>query len=84
VPKGLDFGVAKAATGSLEKGTGVTLGTPEYMSPEQACGGEAGPASDVWALGIALYRCLSGRLPFHGHGAAVLYKVCPRSCAVRA
>ncbi|MCI0341382.1 MAG: tetratricopeptide repeat protein [Planctomycetales bacterium] len=64
-----DFGLAKSvATGSRFTRTGQTLGTPAYMSPEQACGESAGltPASDVWGLGCVLHEMLSGRPPFGG------------------
>jgi serine/threonine protein kinase len=70
VPKLLDFGVAKAADveGITEDGT--VLGTPGYMSPEQAQGHPVGPASDIWAMGVVLYRCLAGVLPFEGASSA--------------
>ncbi len=68
--KVLDFGVAKMASRSDEKvafrtKSGVTLGTPEYMSPEQCIGAlNVDGKSDVYALGVMLYEILSGRLPF--------------------
>lgn len=62
-----DFGLAKQSdvAESLTR-TGVVLGTPTYMSPEQASGrmGEIGPASDVYSLGSVLYHALTGRPPF--------------------
>ncbi len=67
VPKLLDFGIAKvlAAGSSRATRTGTVVGTPAYMSPEQADGrSEVGPASDVWSMGILFYECLSGVLPF--------------------
>ncbi len=67
VPKLLDFGTAKmvdAAWGSATQ-TGTLVGTPFYMSPEQAEGKkEQGPPTDVWSMGVMLYRCASGTLPF--------------------
>lgn len=66
--KVLDFGIAKlkdqSDTGSTSTITGMILGTPLYMSPEQAMGKEVGPASDVWAAGVVLYELLSGSVPF--------------------
>lgn len=64
-----DFGLARdVAAGGLRTLTGELLGTPAYMSPEQAAGrGDAvGEASDVWALGAILYELLTGRGPFAG------------------
>jgi serine/threonine-protein kinase len=63
-PKLLDFGIAKALEGSGSTLTGVTLGTPAYMAPEQLLCSVASPASDVWSLAVVYVRCLAGRFPF--------------------
>jgi putative two-component system response regulator len=62
-----DFGLAKLAA-SMRKLTasGVVVGTPEYMSPEQAAGELLGPASDIYSLAIVAYEMLAGRVPFQG------------------
>ncbi|GLC25434.1 protein kinase domain-containing protein [Roseisolibacter agri] len=73
-----DFGIARAVTSAgAEKltETGMALGTPQYMSPEQGTGGETGPASDVYALGCVLFEMLAGEPPFTGPNAmAVIAK----------
>jgi serine/threonine protein kinase len=66
VPKLLDFGIAKADGGGSETSTGGLVGTPSYMAPEQLVNGRLGPATDVWAMGAVLYRCLSGAAPLSG------------------
>lgn len=63
----MDFGIAALR----ETSSGITLpgtviGTPEYMSPEQARGETLGPQSDIYSLGIVMYQCLSGKVPFTG------------------
>ncbi len=69
----MDFGLAKVveAEGSLATRTGALLGTPVYMSPEQAGGGRAGvdARSDVYQLGATLYHLLTGRRPYDGPSA---------------
>lgn len=70
-----DFGVARMLERVQLTGTGATIGTPDYMSPEQAAGKPAEAASDIYALGIVLYEMLTGELPFHADTpVAVLLK----------
>jgi eukaryotic-like serine/threonine-protein kinase len=59
-----DFGIARASDGLGLTGTGQVMGTPQYLSPEQARGGTATPASDVYALGVVAFECLVGHRPF--------------------
>jgi serine/threonine-protein kinase len=71
-PKISDFGLAKQLDGDVgPTRTGVVLGTPAYMAPEQAAGrpGQVGPRTDVHALGAILYESLTGRPPFSGASA---------------
>jgi serine/threonine-protein kinase len=63
-----DFGIAKAAEQTRITQVGSVLGTAAYLSPEQAAGEEAGPASDLYSLGVCAYQFLTGRLP-HEYGS---------------
>jgi len=59
-----DFGIARASDGLGLTGTGQVMGTPQYLSPEQARGATATPASDVYSLGVVTFECLVGHRPF--------------------
>lgn len=61
-----DFGIARSAAASQLTVAGSVLGTASYISPEQASGKGAVPASDIYALGVVAYQCLSGHRPFLG------------------
>ena len=61
-----DFGLVKSMSESGLTTTGVSLGTVEYMAPEQILGQEAGPAADQYALGVVAYQMLTGQVPFGG------------------
>lgn len=60
----VDFGIAKTLAGSKLTRTGMMVGTPEYMAPEQLEADQAGPASDQYALAVTAYEAFTGRVPF--------------------
>jgi outer membrane protein assembly factor BamB/predicted Ser/Thr protein kinase len=72
----IDFGIARALEGTRMTTTGVTIGTPAFMSPEQAEGLDVGAASDVFSLGSVLVHAATGRGPFgEGTPLAVLRRI---------
>lgn len=74
-PRVIDFGIAHAVGGVGLTATGMFLGTPGYLSPEQISGAEVGPASDVFALGAILTYAATGHGPFgEGDTGALLYR----------
>ncbi|MFF2956614.1 serine/threonine-protein kinase [Kitasatospora sp. NPDC057965] len=74
-PRVIDFGIARAADATALTGTGLRIGSPAYMAPEQAMGLPAGPATDVYALGALAVHVAGGAPPFgDGPDAAALYR----------
>ncbi len=71
----LDFGLAAIARDPRLAPKGAVFGTPEYMSPEQARGEEAGPHSDLYALGVLCYEMLTGQLPFRANDRETLLEM---------
>ncbi|WP_181798041.1 serine/threonine-protein kinase, partial [Streptomyces sp. WELS2] len=75
-PRVIDFGIALAADGTSYTATGSTIGTPAFMAPEQATGGEVTAATDVFALGqTAAFAALGRPLYGEGPGVNVLYRI---------
>ncbi|MBW1913614.1 MAG: CHASE2 domain-containing protein [Deltaproteobacteria bacterium] len=73
--KVMDFGIAKAVSSSRTK-TGVILGTPNYMSPEQIMGQKVSFKSDIFSLGVLFFQIITGELPFQGSNlSGLLYKI---------
>ncbi len=62
----MDFGIAKSQEGGAATATGHVLGTPEYMSPEQAQGYKVDARTDVYALGVLIFETFTGQVPFRG------------------
>jgi serine/threonine-protein kinase len=75
MPKVTDFGIARITDSSKTK-TGMVLGTPSYMSPEQLAGKKIGGGSDLFSLGVSLYQLACGKLPFEGDSMAqLMYRI---------
>jgi serine/threonine protein kinase len=75
-PRIIDFGIARAADATPLTRTGVRIGSPQFMSPEQALGHASTPAIDIFALGALSYFAATGRSPFgEGPDAAVLFRI---------
>jgi serine/threonine-protein kinase len=81
-----DFGIAKHQDARVKTSHGLILGSPGYMSPEQAAGEDVDPRSDIYSLGITMYQMLTAELPFQGDTSAVMAqhitKTAPRPSAI--
>src|SRR5580693_654481 len=77
-PRVIDFGISRTTEGTVVTATHTTIGTPAYMSPEQAQGHQVGPSSDVFSLGSVLAFAATGAAPFGSSGTemfAIAYRV---------
>ncbi len=71
-----DFGIARMASSSVRTQTGMVLGSPKYMSPEQVMGKQIDQRSDIFSLGVMLYEMLTGKVPFDGENInAIMYQI---------
>ncbi|MDD5301338.1 MAG: serine/threonine-protein kinase [Gallionella sp.] len=70
-----DFGIARMASSAVRTQTGMVLGSPKYMSPEQVMGKMLDQRSDIFSLGVMLYEMLTGQVPFNGDNVnAIMYQ----------
>ena len=70
-----DFGIARAFDSARVTMTGLSIGTPRYMAPEQIRGEDVTSAADIYALGVMTFEILAGRGPFEGEGTSLMYKI---------
>jgi serine/threonine protein kinase len=71
-----DFGIARMRSAEVRTQTGVVLGSPKYMSPEQVAGKRAEPRSDIFSLGVILYEMVTGKAPFTGEDmSAIMFQI---------
>jgi serine/threonine protein kinase len=79
----LDFGIAQSGYTPRLTQTGSVIGTLEYLSPEQLCGEDATPQSDIWALGVLLFEMTTGQLPFSASNIAALHEAVKQSARLQ-
>jgi serine/threonine-protein kinase len=71
-----DFGIARMRSSETRTQTGIILGSPRYIAPEQVVGKRADHRSDIFSLGVILYESLTGTTPFNGEGlSALMYQI---------
>jgi serine/threonine protein kinase len=80
----LDFGIAQVASAGEDKltGLGALIGTPAYMAPEQLLALDVDHRADVYALGVTVFECMTGHLPYEGNYQSVLLQVCSEDTRV--